>query len=62
MLCLASFSLKGQGLEGILVERYYETDAADEANALDNGAIVPLPAGSVVYRVFVAVFEAFLIC
>jgi hypothetical protein len=59
ILCLASFSLKGQGLEGILVERYYETDAADEANALDNGAIVPLPAGSVVYRVFVDMADGY---
>jgi hypothetical protein len=49
----------GQGLEGIIVERYYETDAADEANALDNGSIVPLPAGSTVYRVFVDMADGY---
>jgi hypothetical protein len=48
-----------QGLEGIIVERYYETDAADETNAIDNGSVVPLPAGSVVYRVFVDMAEGY---
>lgn len=48
-----------QGLEGIIVERYYETDAADEANAVDNGSVVPLPAGSVVYRVFVDMADGY---
>jgi hypothetical protein len=48
-----------QGLEGIIVERFYETDAADEANALDNGSVVPLPAGSVVYRVFVDMADGY---
>lgn len=52
-ILLAFQSSFGQGLEGIIVERYYETDAADEANAVENGSVVPLPVGSVVYRVFV---------
>jgi PKD repeat protein len=52
----ASFA---QGLEGIIVERFYETDAADEANALDNGSVVPLPVGSVVYRVFVDMADGY---
>jgi len=49
----------GQGLEGIIVERYYETDAADEASALENGAIVPLTPGSKVYRVFVDMADGY---
>ncbi len=42
-----------QGLQGIVVEKYYSTDAADAANANANGAITPLPVGSTVYRVYV---------
>lgn len=41
------------GLEGIVVERYYQTNAADGANASTNGAINSLATGSVVYRVYV---------
>jgi hypothetical protein len=48
-----------QGLEGIIVERYYQADAADEADALNNGSVVPLTAGSVVYRVFVDMAPAY---
>jgi PKD repeat protein len=44
---------QSQGLEGIVVERYYITDAADEANSIAQGAISPLPVGSVTYRVYV---------
>ena len=44
---------KSQGLEGIVVEKYYVSDAADSANAGDNFAIVPLKRGSITYRVFV---------
>ncbi|MFN6379254.1 MAG: Ig-like domain-containing protein [Flavobacteriales bacterium] len=43
----------GQGLEGIIVERFYVSDAADEANSIAQGAIAPLPVGSVTYRVYV---------
>ncbi len=42
-----------QGLENILVERYYQTDAADAANAVNNGSVSPLVVGSTVYRVYV---------
>ena len=49
----------GQGLEGIIVERYYETDAADQVDAQDNGSSVPLPAGSKVYRVFVDMADGY---
>jgi len=42
-----------QGLEGIIVEKYYKPDAADIANATAEGAVVPLTANSVTYRVYV---------
>lgn len=41
------------GLEGIVVERYYQTNAADGTNASTNGAINALATGTVVYRVYV---------
>jgi chitodextrinase len=50
---LTSQVANAQGLEGIVVERYYITDAADEANSIAQGAISPLPVGSVAYRVYV---------
>ena len=40
------------GLEGIVVEKYYISDAADSANAASNGAVYPLGVGSVTYRVY----------
>ena len=54
-ICVLALSMAGmaQGLEGIIVEKYYQTDAADAANAAANGATTPLPAGSTVYRVYV---------
>ena len=59
LFLFANLSVSAQGLEGIIVERFYETDATDETNALDNGSVVPLPAGSVVYRVFVDMAEGY---
>ena len=59
LFLLSSLTVSAQGLEGIIVERYYETDAADEANAVDNVSEVPLPAGSVVYRVFVDMADGY---
>lgn len=41
-----------QGLESIIVEKYYIADAADSADAADNGAVYPLRAGMVTYRVY----------
>lgn len=49
---LSNFS-QAQGLDGIVVEKFYQTNAADEANALSNGAATNLNVGSVVYRVYV---------
>jgi len=40
------------GLEGIVVEKFYISDAADSTDAGDNGAVYPLHVGSVTYRVY----------
>ncbi len=40
------------GLEGVVVEKYYVSDAADSTDASDNGAVYPLNVGSVTYRVY----------
>jgi hypothetical protein len=45
-------SFAQQGLESIIVEKYYVADAADSADAADNGAVYPLRAGMVTYRVY----------
>jgi hypothetical protein len=44
---------QAQGLQGIVVERYYQANAADVSDATAEGALVPLTTGSVTYRVFV---------
>lgn len=41
-----------QGLERIIVEKYYVADENDATDAADNGAVTPLKAGAVTYRVF----------
>jgi hypothetical protein len=52
ILCLNAVAY-AQGLQGIVVEKYYSTDAADGANALANEAITTLNTGTTVYRVYV---------
>ena len=52
LMGIISLQSKGQGLEGILVEKYYVADAADSADAAENGAVVPLKAGMITYRVY----------
>ena len=52
ILCLNAVAY-AQGLEGIVVEKYYSTDAADGANALAEGSITTLNTGTTVYRVYV---------
>ena len=52
MVCLAQTTM-AQGLEGIIVERYYQADAADAAYTSTEGYTVPLTAGAVTYRVYV---------
>lgn len=50
---VASSSVFSQGLQGIVVEKYYQADANDVANATSNGAVTPLTTNSVTYRVYV---------
>ena len=42
-----------QGLEGIMVEKYYQANAADAQYTVTQGYSVPLPQGAVTYRIFV---------
>lgn len=44
---------QAQGLDGIVVERYYKANAADVSDATAEGAVVPLTTNSVTYRVYV---------
>lgn len=47
------------GLEGIVVEKYYISDAADSTNAADEGAVYPLNVGSVTYRVYANLHQGY---
>ena len=40
------------GLEGIVVEKFYISNAADSIDAVNNGAVYPLYVGSTTYRVY----------
>ena len=44
---------QAQGLQGIVVERYYQANAADVSDATAQGAVVPLTTNSVTFRVYV---------
>lgn len=46
-------SAQAQGLEGIIVERYYQANAADAAYTVAQGYSIPLTDGAVTYRVYV---------
>ena len=52
-LMLAASSAFSQGLQGIVVEKYYQANAADVADATSAGAVTPLTTNSVTYRVYV---------
>ena len=53
-LMVASSSVFSQGLQGIVVEKYYQANAADVADATANsGSPVALTTNSVTYRVYV---------
>lgn len=55
LLALSGFISKvtaQAGLEGIVVEKYYVSNAADSIDAVNNGAVYPLRVGSITYRVF----------
>ena len=49
----SNLSMAQSGLEGIVVEKFYSSNAADAANASAQGAASALNAGSVTYRVYV---------
>jgi hypothetical protein len=40
------------GLEGVIVEKYYISNADDSIDAVNNGAVYPLYVGSTTYRVY----------
>lgn len=50
---MATTFAKAQGLEGIIVEKFYQANAADSTNADSEGAVTPLRVGAVTYRIFV---------
>ncbi|MBX7052500.1 MAG: T9SS type A sorting domain-containing protein [Flavobacteriales bacterium] len=50
---------KAQGLEGIIVERYYLSDDNDATDAIDNGAVTPLTVGSTTYRIYVDMADGY---
>ena len=52
-LALIGNLAQAQGLEGIVVEKFYQANAADATNANDAGASPLLNAGAVTYRVYV---------
>lgn len=52
-LMMAGTAASAQGLEGIIVERYYQANAADAQYTVDQGYSIPLTSGAVTYRVYV---------
>lgn len=50
---MATTFAKAQGLEGIIVEKFYQANAADSMNAASEAAVTPLRVGAVTYRIFV---------
>lgn len=44
---------KSQGLQAVIVEKYYSTNAADSINASNNSSVTDLRSGSITYRVFI---------
>ncbi|MBP6458666.1 MAG: T9SS type A sorting domain-containing protein [Crocinitomicaceae bacterium] len=58
-LALVSNLASAQGLEGIVIEKFYQTNAADGVNAANNDAITPLNTGSTVYRVYVNMADGY---
>ncbi len=52
MVGLSNQHAQAQGLQGIVVEKYYVSDAADSIDAADNFATYPLHVGSTTYRVY----------
>lgn len=44
---------RSQGLQAVIVEKYYSTNAADSTNASNNSSVTELRSGSITYRVFI---------
>jgi hypothetical protein len=53
VLLASNFLRAQQGLEGLVIEKYYQANAADVANAAANGASPALTTNTIVYRVYV---------
>ncbi len=53
LMAAVSFTNAQQGLEGVIVEKYYSSNAADSTNAANNSSSTLLHSGSVTYRVFI---------
>ena len=53
VLLASNFLRAQQGLEGLIIEKYYQANAEDVANAAANGASNALTTNTVVYRVYV---------
>jgi hypothetical protein len=53
VLLASNFLRAQQGLEGLVIEKYYQANAADVANATANGASPALTTNTIVYRVYV---------
>jgi hypothetical protein len=52
-LALIGNYTQAQGLEGIVVEKFYQANAADATNSSDQGASPLLTSGAVTYRIYV---------
>lgn len=50
---LGNFAAKAQGLQGIIVEKYYQANGTDVTNATNNGASPALTTNHITYRVYV---------
>ena len=51
---LGNFAANAQnGLEGIIVEKYYQANSTDVTNSVNNGASPLLSTNSITYRVYV---------
>lgn len=52
-------TVKSQGLEGIVVEKYYQANSADAQYTVNQGYTYPLLQGSVTYRIYVDMAQGY---
>lgn len=57
-LLLSAFAVRAQGLDSVIVEKFYVSDLADSLGSDADGA-GPLPIGSVTYRIYVDMKAAY---